>query len=78
MAVIAPSRLLIPLVTLFCLVCVSCAGSAERSNKMSEKILLDINSNGKKIETKFKSSSKQLAVLDIRGILINWMGIFSI
>jgi len=51
MAVIRPSRLLIPLVTLFCLACVSYAGNAERSNKMSEKIL-DINSNGKKIELK--------------------------
>jgi len=52
MAVIRPSRLLIPLVTLFCLACVSYAGNAERSNKMSKKILLDINSNGKKIELK--------------------------
>ena len=52
MAVIKPSRLLIPLVTLYCLACVSYAGSAERSNKMSQKILLDINSNGRKIELK--------------------------
>jgi len=52
MAVIAVSRLLIPLVTSFCFACVSYAGSAETSNRMSQKILLDINSNGKKIELK--------------------------
>ena len=52
MTVIARSRLLIPLITLFCLACVSHAGSAERSNKVSQKILLDISSSGKKIELK--------------------------
>ena len=52
MAVNASSRLLIPLVTLFYLACVSYAGSAARSNKMGQKILLDMSSNGKKIELK--------------------------
>jgi predicted secreted protein len=52
MVVSTLSRLLIPLVTSFCFACVSSAGSAETSNKMSPKILLDINSNGKKIELK--------------------------
>ncbi|HVP79274.1 MAG TPA: protease inhibitor I42 family protein [Thermodesulfobacteriota bacterium] len=52
MAVTAPSRLLIPLVASFCIACASYAGSAKTSNKMSQKILLDMNSNGKKIELK--------------------------
>jgi predicted secreted protein len=45
-------RLLIVLITSFCLACVLYAGSAERSNRMSQKELIDINSNGKKIELK--------------------------
>jgi predicted secreted protein len=52
MAVIALRRLSIILITSLCLACVLYAGSAERSNKMSQKVLLDMNSNGKKIELK--------------------------
>jgi len=52
LAVIALGRLFIPLVALFCLACVSYAGRAETSNKMSQRVLLDVNSNGKKIELK--------------------------
>ena len=52
LGVIALGGLLIPLVALFCLACVSYAGRAEMSNKMSQRVLLDMNSNGKRIELK--------------------------
>jgi predicted secreted protein len=42
----------IVLVVSLCLACVLYAGNAERSNKISQKVLLDMNSNGKKIELK--------------------------
>lgn len=42
----------IVLIASLCLACVLYAGNAERSNKKSSKVLLDMNSNGKKIELK--------------------------
>jgi hypothetical protein len=42
----------IVLITSFCLAGVLYGGNAERSDKKGTKVLLDINSNGKKIEVK--------------------------
>ena len=43
---------LIALIAPLCLACVLYAGNTGRSNKKSSNVLLDINSNGKKIELK--------------------------
>ena len=42
----------IVLIVSLCLACVLYAGNTERSSKKSPKVLLDMNSNGKKIELK--------------------------
>ena len=42
----------IALIAPLCLACVLYAGNTERSNKKAPKVLLDMNSNGKKIELK--------------------------